>query len=228
MSTHPDPETEHYKRVLRGLVDMANDMAQLIHQQTRRQTEAANAAIPPPTNNPFQDPAASFDRLARTIRRTILLAHKLGEMKPSHTPPQPNNHRIAVRKRILREVEDVIQLNAKPDDRPSLQAELLDRLDAPDLQDDIDTRPIDDIIDDVCRDLRVAVPYACNWKRRTPQEVETLCRQAATLPATWTTPPPSAAPDLNRRRPRKPTLPPRHDTLATVLAEYASVRRDTG
>ena len=57
------------------------------------------------------------------------------------------------RKRILREVEDAIQRTEKSPNQDSLNAEFLDRLDAPDLIDDIATRPIPEIIADICRDL---------------------------------------------------------------------------
>ena len=214
-------DATHYKRVLRELVDRASDMARLIHEQTIRQAEAASAALPPPpAPNPFPDPAGAFDRTARTIRRTILLAQKLDE------PPKLTN-RTAARKRILREVEDVIQRNAKPADRPSLQTELLDRLDSQDLEDDIDIRPLDDIITDIVHDLRVACPYATNWKRRTPQEVEALRIRAAAIPKTWSQPSRPPAPLPKRPKPPNPSLAAHHEDPAQILAEYARIK-DTG
>ena len=226
-STQPPTKQEenlaHYKQVLRNLVDMANDMAQSIHKQHLHQTEAASAALPPqntPAPGFAQDLTIPFTRIARTIRRTVLLAEHLEK-----TPTQ--NHRAAARKRILREVEDVIHRNATPKQVESLTRELRDRLDAPDLEEDIDLRPLDDIIDDICRDLRVATPYANNWKRRTPQEVETLRQQANTIPETWLTPPNRPTHPPPPRRPRKPTLPPIHDTPASILAEFTRIRRNT-
>ena len=219
----PTPENpSYYSFVLQDLVQMAHDMARLVHAQAHRQAEAASAALPPPppATPPFPDPAIAFDRIARTIRRTILLAQKLEEQ------PKLAN-RTAARKRILREVEDVFQRNAKPADRPSLQTELLDRLDSPDLEDDIDIRPLDDIIDDIVHDLRVASPYATNWKRRTPADVETLRTRAATLPQTWSQPGQPPAPLPKRRAPPKPNLPAHRDGPAQILAEYARIK-DTG
>ena len=221
----PQDNTAHYQQVLRGLVDMANDIARLLHQQTLRQAEAANAALPPPpATTPFPDPAASFDRIARTIRRTILLAQRL-DQKLDQPPARTN--RTAARKRILREVEDVIQRNAKPAERPSLNAELLDRLDAPDLEDDIDIRPLDDIIDDIVHDLRVTGAYARNWKRRTPAEVETLRIRAAGIPQTWSHPAHPPTPLPKRPKPPRPDLPSYRDSPAQILAEYNRIN-DTG
>ena len=229
-------ETEHFKQVLRELVDMGTDIARIIHHQTRRQAEAATAALPPPAtaNTQFPDPAIAFDRISRTIRRTILLSQKLAE--PPRPSAIPTTYRIAARKRVLREVEDMIELNAAPADRPTLNAELLDRLDAPDLEDDIGARPLDDIIIDICHDLRVAHPYADNWKRRSPQQVETLRQRAAALPPARSGPahtnltntPRTKLPDLNKRHPRKPTLSAIGTDPIGIIAEFARISRDTG
>jgi hypothetical protein len=69
---------------------------------------------------------------------------------------------------------------------------LLERLDSPELGDEIDNRPADEIITDIRRDLDTAgVPgYKHPWKRRTPEDVGTLhARAAGRAPAVqFTTP----------------------------------------
>ena len=210
----------HYDQVLRDLVDMATDIARTIHAQITTRQQDAKAALPPtpsPANDQFPDPTLAFDRISRCIRRTILLAKKLPGLGDGlgrePNAENPTLRRIAARKRILRNVEDVIQRNARPEHLDPLHAELRERLDSPDLEDDIDHRPIQDIVADICRDLRVAIPYANNYKRRTPAQVADLRSKAAALPETWQVEKPRLPPENHsnttappRRRSRPPNL----------------------
>jgi hypothetical protein len=182
MSSHPastEPETEadqhvqdaqYYRRILHDLIDRGADLARQVHQQALSQAETAE---------PAPDFAAAFDRIARTIRRCIVLARKLAE--PVQAPAaNPAQSRTAARQRIIRAVEDTIQRDAGRTDAESLHAEFLDRLDAPDLDEDIDQRPIADIITDICRDLGLAaLPGTHPWKRRTPADIAILYARAA-------------------------------------------------
>src|SRR5438094_651039 len=80
---------------------------------------------------------------------------------------------------ILRDVEDAIHRAANGPAAERLAAELHDRLDAPDLDDDILHRPIADIVTEICRDLGLAAAYgATPWKRRTPRDLEALRARA--------------------------------------------------
>ena len=200
---HPD-DTGYYKSILHELVEMAADLARIAHHQAKRQAEreaeAAAAAIPPipAANDRFPDPNIAFDRIARVIRRTIALARQLEEPPKRPTTKDATPDRIAARKRILRRVEDIIHRNAKPADAAPLRAELRERLDAPDLEDDIDARPVADIIEDILHDLHLS-HSAESWRRRTPADIETLRTQAAAIPQTWIkreidNPPPAARP----------------------------------
>ena len=125
----------HYNQVLRDLVGMATDIARTIHTQIPSRQQAATAALPPTpssANDQFPDPTLAFDRISRCIRRTILLAKKrpgLGiELRKNPSAENPTLRRITARKRILRNVEDVSQRNAKPEHLDSLHAELRERL----------------------------------------------------------------------------------------------------
>jgi hypothetical protein len=152
-----------------------------------------DAPVPsaPVPNAPVPDTlvsiAAAFDRAARAVRRGILLARSLAYPVPP--APDPGQHRAAARKRILREVEDTIQrpgADGRGGPAPpvglqdSLRAELRDRLDGPDLDDDITGRPVADIITEICRDLGLdAHPGTRPFQRRTPDDIRQLCARAA-------------------------------------------------
>ena len=175
-ATQRDEDTQFYREVLHELVEMATDIARAVH----RQAVAQPAAAPKPEQASQPDPTIAFDRIARTIRRTIALARKLDE--PASPGPAQGTHqrRRAARKQIIRDVEDTIQRRTDGAEAEALHAELYERLDAPDLDDDIDTQPIADIIAAICRDLGIAHhPGTHPWKRRTPRDVRDLCARAA-------------------------------------------------
>ncbi len=158
-------------------------------QATAAQPAPAQAKAPAPAAS-LQDLAAAFDSTARTVRRCIMLTQSLdAPRKPARTPA-PNHtaapDRTAARKRILRAVEDTLGRQDYDDSyrvcdpTEALHAELLDRMDAPDLDRDIESRPIDDIIKDILRDLGLAaLPGTRPWKRRTPADIAELCARAA-------------------------------------------------
>jgi hypothetical protein len=139
------------------------------------------------------------------MRRTVILAHKLTEPEKPPSGPQ-NRDRTAARKRIIREVEDTIQRKTKGDEAERLHAEFVERLDAPDLDDDIAHRPVAGIIKDICRDLGVEdLPGAHPWKRRTPADIAILAaRAAATISAEARASQPPNIPDPAHVAPRPP------------------------
>ena len=165
---------------------MGTDLARLLHGQATTQAQPAQQAAGPhpiPSPTPVPDIIAAFDRIARAVRRSITLARSLAEpVPPANDPAQ---HRAAARNHIIRAVEDVIQRTSHATDAPdaeseSLTAELHDRLDAPDLDDDLSHRPIAEIITEICRDLGLASsPGNDPWKRRTPADIAQLCARAA-------------------------------------------------
>ena len=201
----PANDALYYRAILHALIDMGADIARTVHAQTH----------PTPIAEPT-DPTIPFDRIARAIRRTIILARKVAEPLPTQTAADPAQHRTAARARIIREVEDAIQRRSSDSDAAALHAELLDRLDSPDLDDDIASRPASDIIADICRDLGIAaVPGMHCWKRRTPDDISLLCRRALASP----TAAPRTAPTGVRAAPPPPqpgTGPPSSPTKASV------------
>jgi hypothetical protein len=152
----------HNQDVLNDLVDLGHELARAIVEQTKtRVMPAATAAL-------------AFERVTRCVRRCAWLVRELA--KPLNT-----TDRVAARKQIIRTVEDTIQRTAEhPDDAEALHGELRERLDSPDLEDDIHSRPIIEIIADICRDLGLAhSPGSHPWKRRTPADLARLVAYAA-------------------------------------------------
>ncbi len=202
---HPaaDGVAEYYSCVLHELIDVGVELARTLPAQARAQAAAqahAHTHLQPgaaPTAPGRDEPspnappaptdiALAYDRITRAVRRTILLARKLAE--PAPTPDTTaaqaaTHHRVAARRQIIREVEDAIGRTEKGTRADTLHAELLDRLDGPDLDEDINHRPTADIVADICRDLGLAAAYGNNpWRRRTPTDIETLCARAARPP----------------------------------------------
>ena len=161
----------------------ADELAALA-MQLAHVVQAQALAQPTPAN------VASFDRIARTVRRTLLLARKLRE----HPAPSRDLRRTQARCRIIRAVENAINCHAaapgRPDSPDSLRAELAERLHDPFLEAELDTRAVGDIIDDICRDLGLDNGLRQTpWPRRTPIDIRRLHATAARRP------PPLAGPN---------------------------------
>ena len=186
MSSHPTPathptdpgqqaeDTGFYRQVLHDFITIGADLARTLHQQATTPAPAPQHPTPNPAPpaTPLPEIIAAFDRLARAVRRSILLARSLAAPPPKDLAA----HRTAARKQVIRAVEDAIQRAAQDahdaqshDAAEALTAELHDRLDAPDLDWDLANRPIADIIAEIRRDLGLASPPGDTpWRRRTP------------------------------------------------------------
>ncbi len=176
-----DEDAQYYRQILHELVEIGADLARTLHRQATTQSAAPEqAGQPAPAPIAAPDPSIAFDRIARTIRRTIALARTLTD--PAQPRPAQGTHqrRLAARKQIIRAVEDTVQRRTKDTEAEALHAEFYERLDDPDLDDDIDTLPVADLIKAICRDLGIEHhPGTHPWKRRTPQDVRALCVRAA-------------------------------------------------
>ncbi len=174
-----DEDAQYYRQVLHELIELGADLARTLHRQAAATPAAAPEPAPARALQP--DPSIAFERIARTIRRTIALARKLSDP----TQPRPAAHaaerRTAARKQIIRAVEDSIQRDADGAEADDLHAELYERLETMDLDDDLDTLPIAEIIAAIRRDLGIAahLPGTHPWKRRRPADVRALCARAA-------------------------------------------------
>jgi hypothetical protein len=235
--TIPGPQAEDdqfYHEILHGLIEVGAELVRHLPQQAAAQAQAPQqhpAPQPAPAPAPSSDAVASlaiaYDRISRAVRRCIALARSLND--PAQPPKHPAPDRTAARKHILRAVEDTLQRQDYDDSyrdcdsTEALHAELLDRMDTPDLDRDIESRPIDDIIKDILRDLGLAaLPGTRPWKRRTPADIAELNARAAapsrpagstpTNPAparkTATPPPPPSGRPISNRTSANPAIPP--------------------
>ncbi|MGI4941552.1 MAG: hypothetical protein ACRYHQ_13490 [Janthinobacterium lividum] len=189
------------------------------HAPASHATAAPPAPAPVPAPPPAPDAviriAASFDQIARAVRRCIAQAQSLGvpKQQPARPPSQQAPDRTTARKRIIRAVEDVIQRppdNDECDDAEILLSDFRERMDAPDLEDDIASRPAEDIIKDILRDLGLAaLPGSRPWKRRTPADIAELNARAAAphSPARSTDRQPSPGSDLGLQHTPDPAAP---------------------
>ncbi|GAC1343717.1 MAG: hypothetical protein NVSMB18_20030 [Acetobacteraceae bacterium] len=201
----PDPantETAHHRQTLNDLVDLSMQLARHVHAKALQIEPAPTSEVPNP--KPLLDLAAAFDRLSRAIRRTILLIRRLDDPAPLSAPKR----RDAARRHILRGVEDAIDRHdPAPATAKTLKSELLDRLDTPDFDDDLDHRPIPDLIVELCRDLGVAEPQGgLTWKRRTPADIKALRTRAARPQQTQ--PRPDALPTQPKPKPTRTAKDP--------------------
>ena len=141
--------------------------------------------------------ARAFERIATAVRRTILLDEHLA--KPAPIKSQ-SARRTQIRKTIIRRVEFVINKEVEPADAAALRVELIDRLDTPDADQDIDFRPGADIVQEILDDMGIGrLPFQSERPRRTPEDIEILNAKAARRP-------PIIAPP--KARIEKPTLKP--------------------
>ena len=204
MQSHPTPEDiDLYRATLHELIELGTNIARDIAAQASRDTKALVTT----PDAPRPDHTIAFDRVARTVRRCILLAQHL------HTNAK-RSERTRARTEIIRTVDDAITA-ARTQDKSTLRTELRERLDAPDLveamDDDLATRPIPEIIRELRRDLGLAnVPGCDPWPRRTPHDIRALLHDA-TLPSARRPPvKPSQAPGAGTPAPppHAPAAPP--------------------
>ena len=221
-------DTPYYRQVLHALIDQGANLARMVHDDAQARFAAsaqarAEAARPaqaeaPPAPAPvpaIPDPAPAFERLARTVRRCIAQAQLLS--RP--VSPDPARERTRAREALIRGAEDAICRKARRDpgtDTDTLRAELAERLEDPALEFDLAGRPVADVVEDICRDLGVAIQgRSYVWQRRTPADVAHLRARAKA--------PPGATPPAPHPASREPDPRP---GLAADLALAARLARD--
>ncbi len=200
----------YFGRVLRHFVEVGDELVDMLHQEARliakTQAEWAEATRDPQiapspgtSTAPPADLLGAYERITRSARRSIMLYQNLFAAKK--TPSA--RHRIAARKKIIRDVEDAIQANANPGEEEKLHAEFLERLDRPELDHEIADRSVAEIVTDITRDLGITgLTDAHPWQRRTPHDIailnarakrrngEALCAECEALIAAAPPPPP--------------------------------------
>ena len=177
-ATQAAEDAQYYRRILHRFVDLSTILAEDIHGEALSPAPEPEPGVKPARKPSKTDYANAFNDLGRAVRRYILLALEVA--KPPAPAPDPARQRIAARQTIIRTVEDTIQRVTEDEEADDLHSELLDRLDRQDLDADIFSRPVADIIAEICRDLGLAhVPGNHPWKRRTPADLDILHARAA-------------------------------------------------
>ena len=162
--------------MVQGLIDMGAALAQALQVAALAEAEAApvgeRVAV-------LERAAAGFDLLARSVRRSVVLLLLRWLERPE--TGMAVTDMPAARRRVVRAVEDAIgREHGGSVEGESLQAELLERLDRPELADELGCRPVDAVILDICRDLGLCgLPGTRPWKRRRPADVAALHARAA-------------------------------------------------
>jgi hypothetical protein len=163
-------DTAYCRSILRNLLSIANGIAEILAEEIQIHHENPE---PGPGRTQVQMDAAAYTDVARAVRRTIMLYEKLGQ------PARPRRDRVAARRKIIRDVEDAIEATAPAGEQEALHAELMERLDRPDMEEDIAERPIADIVTDINRDLGISgLDDAHPWKRRIPHDIAILNARA--------------------------------------------------
>jgi hypothetical protein len=192
MNTSPtptEPETkaeqlaqdeQYYRRILHRMIDRGDAMAEMIHQKAKAQAVADSVLGAEASPTPAPDLTVPLDRVARMVRRCILLARKVSEPVKATTSVDAEQRRIAARKQVIRRVEDAIQTYAGDHEAEALHAELLERVDAPEFAADLAQFPIDEVITAMQADMGLLGKNSLDhWKRRTPRDIATLSARAA-------------------------------------------------
>lgn len=99
--------------------------------------------------------AASFTTVARAIRRTVLLAERIDQGWARRGIA--DDRQAMARRQIERGVMDAIGREANGSRAEHLADALAERLDRPEMLDEIALRPAAEIIEAVCRELRVGL-----------------------------------------------------------------------
>ena len=187
--TTPTEDDAYYRAILNDLIDRGADLARLVHERAIAAAEDSGA-----------DPTIAFDRISRAVRRTIALARHIAAGPASAGTSAA--HRAAARARLIRGVEDAIHRKAGPHtstgkdflSRPdpggepgseahALHAEFAERLEDPALEFDLEGRPVEEIIQEICQDLGIAMQgRSYIHKRRTPSDIAALRALAAGPP----------------------------------------------
>ena len=185
LNTYQD--AAHHRDILNTLIDQGAALAARIHA-------TATAATTPDSALP--EATIAFDRIARAVRRTIALARHIATppaatagspATTAATPATTPDARTKTRTHLIRAVEDAIDRQHRVYDgnAQELQAELAERLEDPELELDLQGRDIEEVIQEICRDLGIAhQARSYIWRRRTPADLKDLRTRAAAPPQT--------------------------------------------
>jgi hypothetical protein len=187
MSSNPTPaepeslaalheqDARELRLLLLSLAKEGGEMATLYVEQAKDQAYDAK-----PGAGPSPACADCYCDVARSIRQTVMLVQKLTAPAPVAQVARAEPNRVAVRKQIIRVVEDNIYRDAPEGEGERLQTEFLERLETPEFEEELGTRPVQEIVNEIRADLGIhGVDSTLYFKRRTPADIAVLCARAA-------------------------------------------------
>jgi hypothetical protein len=185
MTTYPIPTDEETKAALHAedalffrhiLIEFVNQGAEIC-RATLQQVKA-QAAEPAPATEPAPDYTLRFCRVSRSVRQSMMYAQKL--TAPRSQTDEAGLRRVTARKQVIRQVEDAIHRDALAAEAGSLHAELPERIEGPEFDEDLDQLPTQAIVDALRADFGIrGAASAGQWKRRTPADIAILYDRAA-------------------------------------------------
>ncbi len=208
-----DEDAQYDRQVLHKLIAMGTDLAEAVHRQALAEPAAAPQNQPedqPAAPKPTPNQATTFDRLARTVRRTIALARKLSE--PAREAPGPKLRLSECPNARRPDCAETDAPDAEPWAEPCERPEAADCDADEDLDDDLDEQSFADLIASLRHDTGLAhLTDAELRQHRTPPSAPESARRehprsGCKAAGTRTTPPPIPAPPP---RARPGTGPPR-------------------
>ncbi len=156
-----DEDAQYYRQVLHKFIAMGTDLAEAVHRQALAEPAAAQPAAAhsqpedqPASPTPTPKQATTFDRLARTVRRTIALARKLSE--PAREAPGPKLGPKECPKARRPDCAETDAPNAEPWAEPCERPEGADCDADEDLDDDLDEQSLADLIASLRHDSGLA------------------------------------------------------------------------
>jgi hypothetical protein len=170
-----EQSARHLHAMLLGLAEMGVELAALYVQQAKDQIYAGS-----PGAGPSPECAAAYNGVTRSVRQSAMLAQKLLEPAPARKADDEAARKISQRKTIIRRIEDSLYRDAPEDQADTLHAELLERLEDPEFDDELGHRPTDEIVNEIRADLGILGSDSLDyWKRRTPADIAVLSARAA-------------------------------------------------
>jgi hypothetical protein len=153
------------RRMLEELAGIGLDIARSL--RTIAEAQAVQAVAQPGEAPAGIDPGLGFSRISRAVRLTLALKAQLMEGAPERDRKEREEvqeRKIAAARKhrrkieVARAVEMVIADDAEQGEGGNpeqLRADLRERLDEADIDDDLGKLPISEIVERICRDLRI-------------------------------------------------------------------------
>ncbi len=169
-----DEDAQYYRQVLHKFIAMGTDLAEAVHRQALAEPAASQPTTEdqPAAPSPSPSQATSFDRLARTVRRTIALARKLSE--PAREAPGPKLRLTECPHEHGTNCAETDALHAEPWAEPCERPEGPDCDADEDLDDDLDEQSLADLIASLRHDTGLATLTDAQLRQhRTPARAST-------------------------------------------------------